>query len=155
MECENEIRRELQMLLSGLSCDFCALALKEKDSGALKWTVVVGNLNERCLNMADPPNRGLSGTVAKVGRPMTLQVSELVRSRDLYNYPIMISEKLRSAYAVPLMKNAKAFAILLAGDRKRRVYRPDERSAAIASGERLLNLLSGIPGQMGQANGCL
>lgn len=130
-------RGELERLRTELDCDFCALALLDNNEYPLRWKLASGSQNDRFLAMADKPGRGLSGTVMKVGRAMSLQVADLIRTRELHEYPILISEKLRSAYAVPLMNDGKVNGILLFGDRKKRIYRPEDRASASLGGERI------------------
>lgn len=133
---------EMNRTRSALACDLCALALTGEDGRTLRWKFAAGNLNDRCLKMVDPPGRGLSGSVAKVGRPMTLQTSELERARKLHEYPIFISELLRSAHAVPLLQSGKVGGVLLIGDRTNRSYKQEELLVASACGERIIKLLA-------------
>jgi nitrogen regulatory protein A len=138
---EDLLLQELNRLRSEIQIDCCVLGLLDGKEGALKWRLAAGNLNERYRNMSDRPGRGITGTVVKVGRPMSLHIPELIMSRHLHEYPILLSEKLRSAYVVPIWKDLELLGVLLAGDRKRRIYRAEERDSMIKSCERISQIL--------------
>ena len=133
---------ELNRTRSELACDLCALALTSDDGRTLRWKLAAGNLNDRCFKMVDPPGRGLTGTVLKIGRPMTLQAADLLRARQLQEFPIFISEMLLSAHAVPLLHSGRVGGVLLIGDRTKRSYSQEEQRAASECGERMAKLLA-------------
>lgn len=139
---EDDLMKEMELLRSELGSDFCSLALVEPDSDELAWKLASGNENDRCLSMRERAGRGFTGTVVKVGRAMPVNVAQLVMTRQLYEYPILAAEKLRSAYAVPLLSGRSVTGVLLIGDRRKRVYRPEERNRASAAGERIAGLLT-------------
>lgn len=137
-----DLLKEMDRLRSDLGSDFCSLALVEEESDGLSWKLASGNENERCLTMKERAGKGFAGSVVKVGRPMPFNVAELIMSRKLYEYPILIAEKLRSAFAVPLVSGRNVTGVLLVGDRRKRVYRPEERNCASEAGMRISGLLA-------------
>ncbi|WP_276357998.1 GAF domain-containing protein [Cohnella caldifontis] len=134
-----EIQAELHRLLAEMGSDFCALGLLDPESRILSWKWAAGNVSDRYRSIEDRPGRGFHQSVLKIGRAMTLQVSELIAARQVHEYPILLAEKLRSAYAVPLQQGVKHKGVLLIGDRVRRMYRPDDRNVAGRFGERLMS----------------
>ncbi|MCD9020679.1 GAF domain-containing protein [Cohnella silvisoli] len=132
---------QLNGLRAEIGSDFCSLGLLEGAERTLKWKLASGNENERFLKMTDRAGRGLTGSVVKVGRAMSLNVAELIMSRQLYEYPILLAENLRSAYAVPVFDGHLVIGVLLAGDRRKRIYRPEERKCVSLAGERISRLL--------------
>jgi nitrogen regulatory protein A len=135
---------ELNKLRSAINSDFSALALLDVDGFTLRWKFASGNDNERFRRMTFRPGRGLSSTVVKVGRAVSLNLAEITLSRQLHEYPILLTESLRSAYAVPLQDGTQVVGVLLVGDRKKRVYHPEEKNAALQAGERISKLVSHI-----------
>lgn len=126
---EREIHAMMKQLLSDMGSDFCALGLLEKDN-RLRWKWAEGNVSERFLDMEDKPGRGFQQSVIKVGRAMTLHVTDLIASRTLHEYPLLPSEKLRSVYAVPLYEGMSVIGLLVVGDRSKRIYKPEDRQCA-------------------------
>ncbi|MBB6671764.1 GAF domain-containing protein [Cohnella nanjingensis] len=137
------VRKQLDLIRRALPCDFCALGLLEREGRTLKWPFVSGNGNERFAGIGESGSGGLSGTVMKVGRAATLRAEELAAARRLHEYPLLIAERLKSAYAVPLRSGGLVTGILLIGDRVLHVYREEERRLAEREGERLAQRLSG------------
>jgi len=140
-ERETMLLTELGRLLEELGSDFCALGLLDPDTRILAWGWAKGNISDQYLSIQDKPGRGFHRSVVKIGRAMSLHVSELIGSRQLHEYPILLAEKLRSAYAVPLWKGREVAGVLLVGDRVRRIYRPEDRSRAAQAGERIAEIL--------------
>jgi signal transduction protein with GAF and PtsI domain len=138
-----DIGADLNALLKELGSDFCALGLLEPESRVLSWRWAAGNVSDRYRSIEDRPGRGFHLSVLKVGRPMTLQVAELISARQVHEYPILLSEKLRSAYAVPLQRDTHLTGVLLVGDRTRRIYRPEDRGIAERFGAILASKLGG------------
>lgn len=144
---ENSLLEELRRVQAEIGCDFCSLGLLEGYDRNLKWKLAAGNVNDRFLAIAERPGRGFSGSVLKVGRPMQMNVQELIASRQLHEYAILLAENLRSAYAIPLIIGSQVMGVLLAGERKRRFYRPEERNCLSLAGERITKILAEISAQ--------
>ncbi|WP_052476097.1 GAF domain-containing protein [Cohnella kolymensis] len=136
------LTEELQRLRTQIGSDFCSLGLLEGYDRLLKWKLASGNVNDRFLSIIERPGRGLSGSVVKVGRAMQLNVPELVAARQLHEYAVLLAENLRSAYAIPLFIGNQVTGILLAGDRKRRIYRTEERNQIALAGERITQIVA-------------
>ncbi|MDG0814368.1 hypothetical protein [Cohnella rhizosphaerae] len=132
----------LAMLRAAIGCDFGAVGLKEASSHLLRWPMASGHTNERIESIAEKPGRGLSASVLKIGRATTLSMNELVCSRQLQEYPLFLAENLRAAYAVPLGEGAAPSGVLLVGDRKKRIYRTEERLLVAAAADRITVLLA-------------
>lgn len=142
---EDDARETLARLKDEIGCDACALGLLAGAERELKWRLASGNGNERYLSIAERVGGGLSGSVVKVGRAMSLQLAELLAARRIHEYPILLAEGMRSAYAVPLVVGRDVVGVLLAGDRRRRIYRAEERSVVAAAAERIAATLAGRP----------
>lgn len=141
---EKHLMEELDRLRADLGCDLCALGAMEGEERALRWIMASGNGNERFRAIAERAGAGISGSVVKVGRPMSLQWSDLLAERRIHEYPILLAESLRSAYAVPIVSGSRAEMVLLAGDRRRRIYRPEDRKRAVDAGAAILRRLTAV-----------
>lgn len=137
------VMAQMALVRAETGCDCCAIGLTDASTHALKWLLASGHTSERCFAITERPGRGLSATVLKVGRAMPLQMSELVCSRQLQEYPLLLAEDLRSAYAAPLYRESAPCGVLIAGDRRKRVYRTDERRLISEAAERIGALLAG------------
>jgi len=141
-EVAPEIHAMMKQLLADMGSDFCALGLLEKDN-RLRWKWAEGNISERFMDMEDRPGRGFQQSVIKVGRAMTLHVTDLIASRTLHEYPLLPSEKLRSVHAVPLYEDMNVIGILVVGDRSKRIYNPEDRKCAAMAAEQIALILKG------------
>lgn len=140
---ENELQEQLDGLRREIGSDFCSLGLIGGEERVLRWKLAAGNLSERYKGMSERAGRGFSGTVAKTARAMPVHVPDLVASRQLHEYPILLAEKLRSAYAVPVLEGGRVAGVLLAGERRRRIYPPDDAERIKRAGERISGILNG------------
>jgi len=147
MTVNNGAQEALNGLRSEIVCDFCALAVWSGESRMLRWKLASGNENGKFAGIAEREQSGLSQTVVKVGRAMSLQLAELLASRRIHEYPILLAEGLRSAYAVPILAERKVIGVLLAGDRKRRIYRAEERNSMLSAADALAGHLTDRPEQ--------
>lgn len=137
-ERERAIWQSMDQLMTDIKSDFCALGLIEGNERLLVWKWVRGNISDRYMHMTSRPGKGLNGAVVKVGRGMSIHVAELIARRQLHEYPLLLAEKLRSAYAVPLMEGRQVIGVLLTGNRTKRIYGPTDRQAAEEAGARMM-----------------
>ncbi|RKP52969.1 hypothetical protein D7Z26_14585 [Cohnella endophytica] len=143
---DERMLEELHRLRSDIGCDFGAIGLAEGQSGELRWKLVSGNGNDKYREMTERQGKGFSGSVIKVGRAMTFQLVEIVATRRLHEYPLLLAENLRSAYASPVTESAGPVrGVLLVGDRKRRIYRPEDRQRVAEASERIFEIIVGKP----------
>lgn len=140
-ECSEAILAVMATLREEIGCDFCAIGLADSPAHSLRWPVASGHTNERYMNISERPGRGFSATVLKIGRAMPLSMSELVCSRQLQEYPLLLAENLRSAYAVPLYKGLEPTGVLITGERRKRVYRTEERRLIAAAAAQVAAVL--------------
>ncbi|MCC3373562.1 GAF domain-containing protein [Cohnella sp. REN36] len=135
MSLEHEWEQEMKLLLSDLGCDFCSVGILDTKSRILTWKLAVGNMSDRYQQISEKPGRGFHKSVIKIGRAMAFQMAELVANRQMQEYPILMSEHLRSAYAVPIMEGHQVVGVLLIGNRSNRVFQPEDRIRAASAGE--------------------
>lgn len=84
----------------------------------LTWQYAIGNINNRLRRIVLQSGKGIAGQVFKSGKPMIVQnVFAEYPSKDLFNYPIIVSEKIKSFCALPLYKKNKVQGVLLLGYR--------------------------------------
>lgn len=110
----NELRETLQL-------DFIGLALVDLRNyhHELKWRFVTGNLSMRYRKIVLSSGKGIAGIVFKTGKPMLVEsIYDRIEGESLYNYPIVIFEKLKSFGAIPLFDDDHVQGVLLAGYRE-------------------------------------
>ncbi|KAA8998371.1 GAF domain-containing protein [Paenibacillus spiritus] len=121
MDKEADLQRELEHLRGALGYDFMAIALPEpaEEQFVIKWRYAAGNLNERYRRIVLQTGKGVAGIVFKTGKPMWLpSVQEAISDENLFHYPIINLEKLKSLAAVPLWNDARVAGVLLGGFRE-------------------------------------
>lgn len=114
---------ELERIQQSFSFDFVGIALIQSPDRnfELRWTNVVGNRSERYRRIVLQSGKGVAGLVFKTGKPIYVGDAEKDLSPDdLFNYPIITTEKLKSFGAVPLYKYNRVKGVLLVGFRTKR-----------------------------------
>src|SRR5690606_30325747 len=100
----------IEQIRSAGAYDLVAIALVEpaEYQYLLKWKYASGNLNDRFKKVILQTGKGIAGMVFKTGKPLLLEdTSDLADSANLFNYPILIFERLKSMGAVPLWHNGR------------------------------------------------
>ncbi|EOS57345.1 GAF domain-containing protein [Paenibacillus barengoltzii] len=132
----------IDQLREQMGYDFVSLAFAEsaiKDF-VLTWKYASGNLNNRYKRIVLQSGKGVAGIVFKTGSPMLVpRVDEVLQPQEMYNFPILLSERLTSLAALPLYLADRVEGVLLAG------YRGEQRM----SQEDLLQLYEWLQGQFG------
>ncbi|WP_433959408.1 GAF domain-containing protein [Cytobacillus horneckiae] len=104
-------------LFPKLSSDFIGLALQNDDGPDVSWRYAAGNQNEKYKRISVRYGKGIAGKVISTGRPMTIMdFPHHITGRAL-QYPIMLAENLRYAFAVPIHINEMPKGVFLIGNR--------------------------------------
>lgn len=141
-EWEQEGQQELERLSAETDCDVSMLAAVSASDGKICWKLAAGAFSSRYRIMAERPGHGLAGSVLKVGRPMLIQADELSAGKQLHDYPLLIVEGIRSAYAVPIVTTAgRSKGVLLAGYRRPNTVSAEDRLAIETSALRIGSVL--------------
>ena len=117
-------QHKLDQLKEHFGFDFVGLALVQPAEShySLKWEYSVGNISNRYKKITLQSGKGVAGIVFKTGKPMLVQeVEELYGKSDLFSYPIVVAENIKSFGAIPLFKYNRVKGVLLVG------YRGDKR----------------------------
>lgn len=128
---------ELELLTKHISSDLSAIALIDQDN-RITWRYMYGNLNERYRHMVKKPGFGLTGQVIRFGRTIIIDKMHTNLEHIHGQLPIMLSEQLLAAVAVPLQNDHRIFGVLLIGDRQERAYTVQEVQYIEQSRERIL-----------------
>ncbi|WP_053601415.1 GAF domain-containing protein [Bacillus sp. FJAT-18017] len=107
--CEH-LRREI-------GCDFVGLAIQNKIGPDIRWHTASGNLNDKYERITVRFGKGIAGKVLSSGSPILSENFPANILGKATDYPIMLAEKLKSAYAVPLFFNGIPKGVLLVGNR--------------------------------------
>lgn len=113
-------QQEIEQLKAHFGFDFVAVALVQSADRhfELKWEYAAGNQSNRYRRIVLQTGKGVAGHVFKTGKPFLVRdVEVLLDKKDLFNYPIVVSEGLKSFGAIPLYKYNRVKGVLLVGYR--------------------------------------
>ncbi|WP_240795569.1 GAF domain-containing protein [Aquibacillus halophilus] len=133
---------ECNLLRENISCDFTGIAIQKPDELDIVWPYVSGNRNEKYKYLTVRYGKGIAGKVISTGSPMTIASfpnNIIGRSTD---YPIMLAEKLLSAYAYPLQFKGVPKGALLIGFRDSRTFSQDDKDKVQTTVQKVEALLA-------------
>lgn len=113
-------QHKIEELKEHLGFDYIGLALVQPAEShfSLKWEYVVGNISNRYKKITLKSGKGVAGIVFKTGKPLLIQdVEEMYSETELFSYPIVVAENIKSFGAIPLYKYNRVKGVLLAGYR--------------------------------------
>lgn len=128
MDNTKDHQRELETIRARCGYDFMALALAEtaEHHYVIRWKHASGNLNDRFKRIVLQSGKGIAGIVFKTGKPVYIpSITQYVGSGNLFNYPIVQSERLESLAAVPLWNDGRVAGVLLGGFRSENQVTPE------------------------------
>ncbi|WP_372629447.1 GAF domain-containing protein [Cohnella sp.] len=120
---DTQIQGVLDGVRGAVESDLAALAVIDRRERSTRWKWASGNLNDRYSYISVGYGQGIEGEVIKVGRGLVWDSGEAWKRAD----SILLTERLQSAYAAPVMAGPEIVGILLAGNRTKRAYGPPER----------------------------
>lgn len=112
---------ELENIRTATGCDFVAIVLVEpaENQHVLKWKYATGSISSRLKHVTLQSGKGIAGMVFKTGKPLIVHdVADFTDREDLFNYPILALEKLKSMGAYPLWHEGRVAGVLLGGFRE-------------------------------------
>ncbi|KAA0955785.1 GAF domain-containing protein [Sporosarcina sp. ANT_H38] len=115
-----DYQQEIERLRDDFDFDFVGLALVQSVElrFEMKWEFATGNRSNRYRRIVLKTGKGVVGRVFKTGKPFLVEDAEKTLGRkDLYNYPIVVAEGLKSFCAIPLYKYNCVKGVLLVGYR--------------------------------------
>lgn len=116
-------QQEMERLQELFGFDFVGIALVQSPERRfeLRWVYVTGNRSERYRLIKLQSGKGIAGLVFKTGKPMYVENADKEWSAgDLFNYPIITAEGLKSFGAIPLYKYNRVKGVMLVGYREGR-----------------------------------
>ncbi|MEC2159233.1 GAF domain-containing protein [Virgibacillus halodenitrificans] len=108
-EC-NRLRKNMQI-------DFVGIALQQSDGLTITWPFVSGNTTNKYKHITVRYGKGVAGKVISTGADLALESFPNRISGKPTEYPIMLAERLYSAYAIPINFKGMPKGALLAGMR--------------------------------------
>ncbi|MFB9275680.1 GAF domain-containing protein [Cohnella cellulosilytica] len=127
------IRGMLDGVRGATASDLAALAVIDRRERSARWRWASGNLNDRYSYISVGYGQGIEGEVIKVGRGLVWDSGAAGKRPD----SILLTERLQSAYAAPVMAGQDIVGILLAGDRTKRSYGTPERETVTKAAEEI------------------
>ncbi|MBE1555835.1 GAF domain-containing protein [Sporosarcina limicola] len=115
-----DYQKEIEQIKDRFDFDFVAIALVQSAERRfeLRWVFVTGNQSNRYRKIVLQTGKGVAGRVFKTGKPMLVEDAETILGKnDLFNYPIIVTERLKSFGAIPLYKYNRVKGVLLVGYR--------------------------------------
>lgn len=115
-----DFQEKIEQIKEDFGFDFVGVALVQSAERRfeLRWTYAIGNRSERYRRIVLQSGKGIAGHVFKSGKPFLVDNTEKVLgSRDLFNYPIIDVEGLKSFGAIPLYQSNRVQGVLLVGYR--------------------------------------
>lgn len=98
--------------------DFVSIGLTAFIGAPLKWIYSAGATGERHRRIVLAPGHGIGGITVKAGKPMMFtNIDEEIDPREYSSYPIVFAEDLHSFCALPLTREGRVVAVLLAAFR--------------------------------------
>lgn len=138
-----QIDQACEKVLTELECDFVGLALQNTDGPDVKWHYAAGNSNEKFKRITVRYGKGIAGKVISTGRPMYVDnFPENIAGKAL-EYPIMLAEGLKHAYAVPIHFKGIPKGVLLIGNRSGQPINEGRQSTARDAARTLEKKLNG------------
>ena len=128
-------------LMAEIGCDFVAIALQNEVGPDVRWHYAVGNLNDKYKRITVRFGKGIAGKIISSGSPMMMKDFPNGILGKVTDHPIMLAEKLVSAYAVPLFFNAVAKGVLLVGKRESYTFAEKEQQFVNAASQDLKEIL--------------
>jgi len=122
-------QQEIEQLKVRFGFDFVAIALVQSADHhyELKWEFAAGNQSNRYRRIVLQTGKGVAGHVFKTGKPFLVEdVEVMLERKNLFNYPIVVSEELKSFGAIPLYKYNRVKGVLLVGYRAGKRLTPQE-----------------------------
>ncbi|QQK78809.1 GAF domain-containing protein [Salicibibacter cibi] len=108
---------KLANLKTDLGCDFVGIALKNQNSVDITWPYAVGYTNDKYVRIKLRYGKGIDGQVMSSCSAMEINHFPDNAHGKVTDYPIMLAEKLVSAFSVPILKDGRPAGVLLAGYR--------------------------------------
>ncbi|WP_338471556.1 GAF domain-containing protein [Niallia sp. XMNu-256] len=126
-----------ESVLTDIECDFVGLALQNSDGPDVKWHYAAGNSNKKYMRITVRYGKGIAGKVIATGRPITVEEFPRHISGKPLEYPIMLAEKLVTAFAVPIHFNSLPKGVLLVGKRTNHPFTKSEQTTVLKAAKYL------------------
>ncbi|HSP22964.1 MAG TPA: GAF domain-containing protein [Planococcus sp. (in: firmicutes)] len=146
MDDTKEYQLQIEKIREALGCDIIALALVQpaENLHVLKWQYASGNISEGLKKVVLQSGKGIAGGVFKLGKPLLVpDVKEFAAKDDLFNYPILRLENLKSIGATPLWHSGRVVGVLLGGFRDPHLMTPEKLQMLISMAKSGLSKLDG------------
>ncbi|WHY92670.1 GAF domain-containing protein [Neobacillus cucumis] len=142
--------RELQAVIeicnqlkAAVNCEFVGLAFQNEIGPGVRWHYVSGNLNNKYERITVRFGKGIAGKIISSGSAMMLRNFPKNIIGKVTDYPIMLAEKLLSAYAVPLFFHSVPKGVLLIGNRAAHLFTEQDQELVKDAAEALEQILKG------------
>lgn len=118
-----------QALLDRVNCDFAAFALLSSDQLEVSWQIASGNRDEMYKRISVHVGKGMAGQVISTNQSYEINHFPFDIKNRVRDYPIMLTENLISAYALPVTYKSVPLGVLLIGNRFQHEFTKEEKMA--------------------------
>lgn len=125
-----------------VGCEFVALAMQNEIGPDVRWHYASGNLNDKYKRITVRFGKGIAGKIISSGSPMMITDFPHGIFGKVTDHPIMLAEKLKSSFAVPLFFNAVPKGVLLIGNRTPFTFTEDDQKHVNLTAHSLEKILS-------------
>jgi len=112
------ISNQMEELRLQLQIDFISLAVYDIMTDEIRWRIAVGASNSRYKRIVIRLGKGIAGEVVQLNRSIKVEHFPNDVAGDPIEYPIILTEHLKSALAIPVSYENKIFGVLLLGHRQ-------------------------------------
>ncbi|MDL4841921.1 GAF domain-containing protein [Aquibacillus rhizosphaerae] len=142
---ENDVKdlflKECEHLKQVIGCDFTGVALQHHKKLDVIWPYVCGNRNDKYKYITVRYGKGIAGKVISSGSPMEIENFPTNIIGKSTEYPIMLAEKIITAYAYPLVWNGIPKGALLIGYRQKYDFKDEDYQKLKQTASRVQGLL--------------
>ncbi|MCY9139185.1 GAF domain-containing protein [Peribacillus frigoritolerans] len=114
---EQPLKKACEYVLDEMNGDFVGLALQNRKGPDISWHYAAGNRNDKYKRITVRYGKGIAGRVISTGTPMKIEGFPNNIHGKALDFPIMLAENLRCAFAVPIQFKSAPKGVLLVGKR--------------------------------------
>ncbi|MGG4268389.1 GAF domain-containing protein [Peribacillus simplex] len=134
---DQPFKQTCEQVLKALDCDFVGLALQNSNGPDVSWHYAAGNRNDKYKRITVRYGKGIAGKVISTGRPMKIEDFPNNILGKALEYPIMLAENLKFAFAVPIQFKVVLKGVLLIGNRTTQPISESDQQTILDAVEKL------------------
>lgn len=126
-----------EQVLQDIHCDFVGFAFQNSKGPDIQWHIVAGNNSDKYKLISVRYGKGIAGRVISTGSAVTIEDFPNDILGKALEYPIMLAEKLRYSFAVPIHYKGVSKGVLLVGQRTKSRLSNEEKDVVQKAAKRI------------------